>query len=262
MNTCLLKLSKSIQFGDQLLTELKNKEQLTLEQMIIVSLYRKLIEQLDGNYILADHNFSGPLKVMMRASFETYLSLKYILHDEEHIQNRALSYYIGFIKSQLTAATEAQNNEYIELSQEEIQETIDMYSNILANQRFRDILTEWERTKDSNRRYRYYEPSWHALFNGPTSIKQILEAIGEGSDYLFYSFLSQEAHGYQALNGLMHPDLINNRFDLKPLRGVLEEELQELATSLCTTMTYKIIQNMLPEYADQYTQLRSKLENI
>ncbi|MDR4984998.1 MULTISPECIES: hypothetical protein [Bacillus cereus group] len=59
-------MSKSIQFGEVFLKDLEKKTDLELEDKIIIALYRKLLEQADASYVLADHNLEGPLTVMKK----------------------------------------------------------------------------------------------------------------------------------------------------------------------------------------------------
>ncbi|ERM17723.1 hypothetical protein [Brevibacillus laterosporus] len=40
-----------------------------------MALYRKLLEQLDGMFILADHHIESPTTVMIRVTLETYFAL-------------------------------------------------------------------------------------------------------------------------------------------------------------------------------------------
>lgn len=98
MDKQLNDLSKSINFSLDLMHKLEVREDLTIEQKIILSIYRKLIEQVDGNLILADQKLRSPSIVMVRSALETYLSLKYITQRKKFIKDRAVSYYLGYSK--------------------------------------------------------------------------------------------------------------------------------------------------------------------
>ncbi|MCH5460923.1 DUF5677 domain-containing protein [Bacillus cereus] len=245
-------LSKCIQFGDEMLEKLKNKPNLPLEHKVIISLYRKLIEQLDGNYALADHELPGPTKVMIRSAFETYLSIKYIIKDKKFIKDRALCYYICYGKSQISVANQLISDPIEGVNIEDLKESIKKYEQLLKEPVLKKVSTEWDRTKNEVSKYKKFDPPWYALFDGPTSIKQLLEEIEDNDDYRFYSALSQEAHGYQAINGLINTDIINEPFELKPIRCAVSGDLQEhLARALCTTISFLIIKLIAPEYEQE-----------
>ncbi|AKF95935.1 hypothetical protein [Brevibacillus laterosporus] len=72
-----------------------------------MALYRKLLEQLEGMFILADHHIESPTTVMIQAALETYFALSYVLHDADLINRRAACYYVGFVKNQNKAAKNA-----------------------------------------------------------------------------------------------------------------------------------------------------------
>lgn len=252
MTNQLETLGESIRFSANMLAKLESKPELLLEHKIILSLYRKLIEQLDGNYTLADHELVGPTKVMIRSAFETYLSIKYILENKKFVKDRAFCYYVAFCKSQISISNELIDNPITGIDIEQLKTAIKIHENILNEPALKKVLDEWDRTKVEVKRYKNYDPTWYALFNGPTSVKQLLEKIGDADDYRLYGSLSQEAHGYQALNGLNNIDLINEPFSLKPIRGAFDGELQEhLSRALCTSSSLHIIKLIAPEFENE-----------
>lgn len=239
-------LSKSIQFGEETLKNLERKKGLPTEHKIIISLYRKLLEQVDGNYILADHELEGPAKVLLRSAMETFLSLMYIIQEKRRIQDRAFSYYVGFLKAELKIAndllipddpSEFEDKKYSKLDIKEIE-------SILNQRQFKKVLNEWEHTNKKTR----YEPKWYSLFNGPTSVNQIVKKIADKDMNLLYGLLSMEAHGYQALSAVKHRDLTNDDFALQPIRNNITDETIKLTRVLLTSVTMRIINFIAPEY--------------
>ncbi|QWG31048.1 hypothetical protein EXW58_26660 (plasmid) [Bacillus mycoides] len=239
-------LSKSIQFGDETLKNLERKKELPIEHKVIIALYRKLFEQVDGNYILADHELEGPARVLLRSAMEAFLSLIYILQEKRRIQDRAFSYYVGFFKAELKIANNplTTDNPNGFKNEEDSKLDIKEIESILNKRQFKKVLNEWELTNKKTR----YEPKWYSLFNGPTSVNQLVNKIADKDTNLLYGILSMEAHGYQALSAVKHRDLTNEDFALQPIRNNITDETVKLTRVLLTSITMRIISLIAPEY--------------
>lgn len=244
-NVSLQSLSKAIVFGEELLEKIVKEENLETEHLVVITLFRKLLEQLDGNFVLADHRLESASKVMIRASLETYLALSYILQEKRRIKDRAFSYYIGYVKCQHETAKYGLENSIEGIPHDKLEAILQKCNEILAKPKFRKVLAEWERTKIALKKD--YEPKWHSLFRGPRSIKQLIGRLQESNSYKFYELLSTEAHGYQALNGLHSED---NSMLMKPIRSGDGDFQAELARALCISAAMKIIYNLFPQHED------------
>ncbi|PGE40384.1 hypothetical protein COM60_07110 [Bacillus toyonensis] len=251
METNLESLNRSLKFGEDLIEKLKQKSNLKLEEKIVITLYNKLMEQVDGSFILIDYKSDGPAKVMLRAGFETYISMDYILKDPLLLQQRAFSYYISFIKDQLKKVEENGTEEQILITNQ-------AFSEVLASPSFQDILSEWAQKKGGS----LYNPKWYSLFNGPSNIKQLTDLMGDSNSgiYKYYGLLSQEAHGYQALNSANYVDFITDFLTLEPIR---KEELDDVdiqvAKALCTGGTGMIIMKLFPEFRADFGLLLNEM---
>ncbi|WP_318582916.1 DUF5677 domain-containing protein [Bacillus paranthracis] len=245
MNSYLEILSKSIQFGEETLKKMERKTDLKIEHKIILSLYRKLLEQVDGNYILADHKLEGPARVLIRSALETVLALKYILQEKRRIQDRAFSYYIGFLKTDLQIAKDSLELDFndIPINKKELELSIKRSESILSQRQFNKVINEWERANEKSK----YEPKWYSLFNGPTSIKRLVDVVADDQIFLLYGLLSKEAHGYQALSAVIHKDLTKDKFVLKPIRNEISDAIIKYTRTLLTGITMKMIELIAPE---------------
>lgn len=255
----LQKLSKSIIFGEDLLKEIVKEDNLELEHLVIVSLYRKLLEQVDGIFIIADHKQDSASKVMIRAVLETYLALKYILQVKKHIKDRAYCYYIGYVKSQHESANYIIDSSLKGFSIESTKETINRTNQILNEKKFERLLTEWEKAKAKQKIN--YEPKWYSLFNGPRSIKQLINKLkdkdSDTNENKLYELLSTEAHAYQALNGI---ETINKTMFLKPLRSENGEFHESLARSLFMSASLDIIKKIFPKYEKKFLDYAKEID--
>ncbi|MFF2885081.1 DUF5677 domain-containing protein [Bacillus toyonensis] len=249
-------LSKSIRFAEKLLMELSRKNDLSLEQKIILSIYRKLIEQVDGNFVLVDHMLAGPSRVVARTAFETLLALKYILLEDELIKDRALCYYVGYIKSLEKTYKKLKKNPPKDMPIHYPDSFLQTASKILEDSSFKDILSEWARLK----RKINYDPYWYSLFNGPKKIRGLVEKINDPKLYRYYGLLSEETHATHALNGLNSIDLINNDFSLRPIRSDVNIGFHEgTARAFCTSAIHEIIKYMSPESNSEFIKFMDEL---
>lgn len=254
MEQPLINLKKSITFGEWVLKELANRNDLELEQKIIISLYRKFLEQTYGAYISAVNNLDSPLQIMQRSALETYLSIRYILQEEELVQKRAHSYYIGFLKNLEKEVTDwCTYTEVDELLTNGIGDTKQKISNILHNPILKTTLDEWKKTRlKINRRRKKgkkHNPKWYSLFNGPLSINKLAETLikEDPSIYLFYGALSQEAHGYYSLKGTNYLTLIDKPLNLKPIADSLVPADWSPIVAFSTGALREIIFYLMPE---------------
>ncbi|WP_242274792.1 DUF5677 domain-containing protein [Bacillus cereus group sp. BfR-BA-01310] len=244
--------------------KLEARDDLTIEQKIILSIYRKLIEQLDGNFILADHQLRSPSIVMIRSALETYLSLKYITQHKRFIKDRSISYYLGYLKNQKIVYGNMIENplKYVPISKEDFEDKIIKIDQLLESPIFKKILKQWELTKKFlNEKFNNtHEPKWYSLFKGPTSIKMLVNRLNDNKIYRYYEVLSLEVHGYEALNGLNNTDIINEPFSFKPIRNTENtSNYAGMARTLCTSATHEIIKFMSPELNGKFIKFMNEL---
>lgn len=264
MDKQLNDLSESINYGLGLMGKLEVREDLTIEQKIILSIYRKLIEQIEGNLILADQNLKSPSIVMVRSALETYLSLKYITQRKKFIKDRAISYYLGYLKNQKNEYYKILENPptYVQFPNEQYREKIVKIDQLLQSPIFKKTLHQWAITKNTlNKKFKNnHEPKWYSLFKGPTSIKQLVNELNSKTIYRYYELLSLEAHGYEALNGLRNSDIINEPFSFKPIRTIENlDNFAGIARSFCTNATHEVIIYMSPESKEEYKKFLKEL---
>ncbi|MDA2146971.1 MULTISPECIES: DUF5677 domain-containing protein [unclassified Bacillus cereus group] len=251
-------LSKSICFAEKLLMDLCVKDDLNLEQKIILSIYRKLIEQVDGNFVLVDHMLAGPSRVVVRSAFENLLTLKYILLEDTFIKNKALCYYVGYIKSLEKMAKQFKKVPPNDMPSDYPDSILQKTSKILNDSAFKDILNEWNRLYRKNKSK--YAPYWYSLFDGPKNIKGLVKIINDPNLYRYYGLLSEETHATQALNGLNSMDLINDDFSLRPIRSAVNIGFHEgAARAFCTAAIQEIIKYMSPELNGEFIKLMDEL---
>ncbi|MGH0678666.1 DUF5677 domain-containing protein [Bacillus luti] len=162
-------------------------------------LFRKVIEKLDGIFILIENGASNVAKSLVRDLFENVLYLKFML-DESHFERRANAYYFAYFKNQHSFAysMSSQNEKGIEVRRYLKKELPDQMINEQKNNAkaqinkgyLKNIKIEWERLA---RKKKY--PTWYSLFNGPKTIREMAIQLGYGAVYdTVYNFYSREVH--------------------------------------------------------------------
>lgn len=247
MESSLYILSKSIKFGEKFLKDLEKRTDLELEHKVVAALFRKLIEQANAGYVLAEQNLEGPLIVMKRSVLETYLALRYILQKKELVKDRAYSYYVGFLINDKNDNETWSTQNKVDVSDLDLKKLININSEILSDPKLKHILQEWENTKKQSNKP--YDPNWYTLFNGPKSLRQLANRLMENESlfYSFYGTLSQEAHGYKALDATNYTELMDKPLELKPVRCKIDPSEVANIKSFCTGATFEVINYLFPD---------------
>ncbi len=94
-------LSKTILAGEKILNICVGKDTLKKHDIVVITLYRKILEQSDGIFILLDHDSNSGLTSTLRSLYETSIGFQFIFQDESLFEKRAISYYVSFIQEQL-----------------------------------------------------------------------------------------------------------------------------------------------------------------
>ncbi|PDZ49770.1 hypothetical protein CON07_20095 [Bacillus sp. AFS094611] len=260
MERNLENLNKTIVFAESILDDLKNLNDLKLEHKIVISLYRKLLEQTCGGYISAINNLGGPLKIMVRATLETYLALKYILQKEQFIQRRAYSYYIGFLNDiKLDASDWCEHLDLEESHRQNIEFDLIHISKILDSKLLKKVVAEWKNTKRKSGKP--YNPKWYSLYGGPQTLQQLAKRLEKEDPFirLYYSSLSQEAHGYNSLEDTNYFHLIDKPLSLKPIISKLSPDHFGPIRAFCMAAVAEIIVYFFPERRNIYLEFAKEI---
>ncbi|MGG0459950.1 DUF5677 domain-containing protein [Priestia aryabhattai] len=218
-NPDLNTLSKSILAGQQILELCASKEELRHHDVIIVSLYRKVLEQADGLFILLDHDSNSAATSTIRTLYETSIGMQFIFEKENLLANRANSYYVSYMHEQITWAKKAmKSGELLDVySLEELQEKVTKFESALANEPLKSVNDVWLKEKaKSEKQNRHYAPKWYSLYGSASSFIQLASRF-KGTHPMLYSGYSLESHGYSALQNLVTDEETKKQF-LAPLR--------------------------------------------
>ncbi|MDH2330473.1 DUF5677 domain-containing protein [Paenibacillus polymyxa] len=203
-----LQLSKCISYGELVIQEIINqKKKITNSDLIVLVIYRKILELLDGLFLLADHQSYSSSVIVLRSLFETSTNFVYILIDPKKIEERTNYYYVGYALEEIKVCealiSNGKNNSTF--SADKLQKTIDGHF-INLNGKHNEIYKEWMQLKEklaTQRRNPDFYPHWYSVFRGPRSLKQLAEKANLKDIYeQIYSNFSLESHGFVSLTGL------------------------------------------------------------
>jgi len=215
-----------------------------------LALFRHMMQMADGIQILLSAGTSAPTVPLLRSMLESLLSLKYIHADK--YEQRSLCWLCAHIHQEIALKemtdiqTEAGKDLYDLIVKEfgddtlakafekrsSDSKTIHELREALGRPELVEIETEYQRIKEQRqKRRKWYQPKWHELFSGPTSIYGLAETVRMLSSYrVFYQPWSATVHGteatrllfrkedgtagFKSLRFLEHRDLIEQRAEL------------------------------------------------
>ncbi len=223
------------------------------EDVAILSLFRRMIELTDGIEVLTAACCGAPAVLLVRSSFETLLSMEYILETDDQYVNRSLSWLVFFVHQKidfldrLDPATPkgvefkkaVAHDEVVQALRLPLPIDIDTERSILKCLLRKPHLQAVEEEYRSKKKVGH----WFQLFGGPPNLQKLSERLGRGGQYdLLYRTWSRAAHatdfsgysldentGQQVVEPLRSPDDVrtaasfSSSFMLHALQIVMEK---------------------------------------
>lgn len=218
-NVSLDKLSRSIRAGQKIIETSAISGNLEHHDVVIISLYRKVLEQADGLFILLDHDSNSAATSTFRTLYETSIGLQFIFEDQKLLVNRANSYYVAYMHEQITWAKKAiKLGEFSDLyTLEELKGKIANFKFSLSIEPLKSVNKVWHKEKEKlERKKQYYPPKWYSLYKGASNFTKLASRF-EFTHPLLYSGYSLETHGFTALQSIATEGETKKQF-LAPLR--------------------------------------------
>ncbi|PAE42781.1 DUF5677 domain-containing protein [Bacillus sp. 7884-1] len=262
-------LSKAILAGQKILELSASKENLEHHDVIIISMYRKVLEQADGLFILLDHDSNSAATSTIRTLYETSIGMQFIFENEDLLANRANSYYVSYMHEQITWAKKAMKSGELSTiyTVEELKEKITKFEASLAKEPLKSVNNVWLREKAKlEKKNKHFPPKWYSLYGSATSFTQLASKY-KGTHPLLYSGYSLESHGFTALQNIVTDEETNKQF-LAPLRYRHSGYdtlcyLSRTIVSLCASL---MVNRYCPEIKHEFEELfetnRLESENL
>lgn len=256
-------LQEAIDFACEQLEVFKTNHHIeNTTAMVTTALYRKVIELSSGVSISAAAGLAGPADINFRGLLEASLALEYILQIQEKTDARAIAYKVGYHKQQIHAAPVPEAlEESVKLL---LTKALEYHQEKLKKEEFREVLSEFNRLHESNRQG--HLPKWFSLDNGPRSVNQLAneldkENVDKALVSNLYGLLSQEAHMYLALNGVMEYE---DATRIKPVHSIFNPAKDDYnlvaARSLLLSAMDKFTKSQHPEYTLEVKKFLEKIK--
>ncbi|WP_379134081.1 DUF5677 domain-containing protein [Paenibacillus sp. sgz500958] len=207
-------LSKNLRFGIYLFESIfKQNKKFELFDLVIFSLYRKLLELTDGIFILIDHNSLGAAQITARSVLEVYLSLSYIVEDKNNMEKRALSYFLFHKEEELKILSKQHSfdllkTKYSEAKLQEMNQTIRKMKkeHPLKQIEFdkRQLISKIK--SEIPRKY----VKWYSIYNKTEdeiySVNDLLKYVSKNNESIIelYGLLSLEVHGVNSIKDVTY----------------------------------------------------------
>jgi hypothetical protein len=251
-------LSKAILAGQQILELSASKVNLKHHDVIIISLYRKVLEQTDGLFILLDHDSNSAATSTIRTLYETSIGMQFIFENKDLLANRANSYYVSYMHEQLAWAKEAIKSDELSglYTIEELKEKIANFKSSLSKEPLKSVNKVWHKEKEKlERKNKHFPPKWYSLYGGAGSFTQLSSRF-KGTHPMLYAGYSLESHGYSALQNLVTDEETKKQF-LAPLRHRHSgyDTLCYLGRTMVSLCTSLMVNRYCPEILHEFEEL-------
>lgn len=226
-------LEELVNYGSHLILRTWDQSGKQLEDIVAIGNFLKhIVTVLDGIHETAKNGQVVSGTILLRALFETEVSLEWILKADS--KNRAVAYYVwdqrrkrlGLLRvkdgtRENKIYMEQMTHDYLKfatpVSQEEIEKELQRLEQLLAEPALKDINAKFEELKGSKLR----EPDWREP-GGINNFREMLKELNREMEYnVFYPLLSRGVHGLafdSHVNFAVEEDL---KISLQPVRTIL-----------------------------------------
>ncbi|MRX52924.1 hypothetical protein GJU41_02975 [Bacillus idriensis] len=248
-------LSNCISASERVLRICVGKKDPLTHDMVIISLFRKVIEQADGVYILLDHESNSALTSSFRSLYETFVGLQFILQGGTSLEKRALSYYVSYLHDLIIFIQKSLENKGLETiyTVEEMKDVIKKQENTLTKENLVPVNKVWLKKKmQLEEKGKYFAPKWYSLCSNATTFNQLSRKI-KGTDPMLYAAYSLESHGYNALDSILF-DETSQKHILIPIRYENQKNntLSNQTISMLLLCTVLMVKRYCPEYTSDF----------
>lgn len=224
------------------------------EDVAVLALYRYMIEVTDGIEVLISQSISTASIPLLRSSFETLLSIEYILENDQGYVQRSLAWVTGYAHARLEMyeRLDPSTNKGLEAKKlfgsdqiaaniqfppiADIQRAIANLQIFLTKPHIQQVEQEYKKTKK--------RPNWYSLFNGPNDLRMLANHLRRGGMYeVLYRTWSTTTHAQDFL------PFMDKTIDGKPAIGRLRApaQVREIA-SFTSTFMLEATRRMLKKF--------------
>ncbi len=235
------------------------------EQAVILMTHWHLIELLDGVVVLIGSGAIEPARLQLRAAFESFLTLCFILQKDTEKRGYAwlvVRDVLNRIKTwhKFDTTSEA-GKEFVKLTAKEgvkvlstpdaAEKRTKLVEMIETNPRWKDAYQEYKRLKGQKFPKSPNRPEWFELYNGPVGpgLGTLARHLGYGSQYeILYRHWSNRVHGTDAVQRF-------KRDGVPPLRSTEDLNMTvNLVASFGFGAMFRLHNYYMPERNQQFAK--------
>lgn len=265
-------LEESIKFATSELKYFEDRNDLSdTTNMVVGSLFRKIVEHSSGVKVCALNGLMGPTDLNYRGLIECYLAYKYLTLDREKLSDRAKAYKIGYHKLQIESVELNKESLLAKYDINSLNEVIHHHRKEIEREEFKDVLKEYNRVHKRDKKG--HLPKWYSLKNGPKSINQLANVVEKNIREeekkvvaALYGQLSSAAHNLLAIRDIK----MNTKGEtyLNPIQFSFKPENAtgyniQATRSLLTSSILSFTLDFCPEYTEQFKEFAVNIkENL
>lgn len=261
-------LLNTVKFGIELLVTDFNRGGTEMDLPVLLFL-RNLISTVDGIAVLVKHSITEPANNLLRTALENFLSIEYLLQDDQLATQRAASFMVWFFIEQQRwlKKGDIHSTYYQELIKKHQRDKA--FHNIppmvmpMADEQRKKLeaifdIPNYKQTKieyDRTRQARRKTPSWYELYDGPGSLEDLANRAGYPAVYeMLYRGLSFSTHGNNIISGKLQ---FNETLNAEPVHlrdSYGAESIVNHCMNFCKMAYYTLVTKRMPFMANCYNQ--------
>jgi len=213
------------------------------EDLAILSLYRHIMEMTDGVEVLVSQSCATPAIPLIRSSFESLISMIYIVEEDSKYLDRSLAWLIDYLHQRLATYESldpsTSKGEDFQKSmklddtaktlqlppQADVSNAIKNLQSLLAKPQFHKLNQDFVSLKGKK--------EWYRLYGGPDNVRELARHVGKIVQYDFlYRYWSRVSHGHD-----FTPFIVKTPDGDSGIRGIRDaSELKSVANFAATFM--------------------------
>jgi len=269
-------LANTVAFGTEILATDFNRGGTELDLPVLLFL-RNLITTADGIAVLVKHSITEPANNLLRTALENFLSIEYLLGEDQMATQRAASFMVWFFAEQQRwlKKGDIHSAEYQEILKKHKRDKafhnippmvmpmadkqLKKIEEVFHTSAFKDTKAEYDRLKTARKR----SPMWYHLHNGPSSLEELANRVGYPAIYeMLYRGLSISTHGNNILSGKLQFNEISNAEPVHLRDSYGAESVVNHCMNFCRLAYRTVVTKRMPFMADRYNQWLKESSNF
>ncbi len=261
-------LADTVRFGIQILVTDFNRGGTELDLPVLLFL-RNLVSTVDGIAVLIKHSITEPANNLLRTALENFLSIEYLLQEDQLANQRASSFMVWFFMEQQRwlKKGDIHSTDYQELVKKHqrdkafhnlppmvmpmAEEQRKKLKAVFDTPNYKGTKVEYDRTKQVRKK----TPIWYQLYDGPKSLEDLANRVGYPAVYeMLYRGLSISTHGNNIMSGKLQFNELANAEPVHLRDSYGAESIVNHCMNFCKMAYYTIVTKRMPFMANQYNQ--------